>query len=276
MARTVTDAAVLLGVLAGADPRDPATVQAGAAREADYTKFLDPAGLTGARLGVARNFFGFSPAVDRVMEDALKALKDAGAVLVDPANLETSGKYDADELEVLLYEFKADLNTYLATAGPGVEARTLADLIRFNSENPDRELPFFGQELFEQAQAKGPLTTAAYKKALAKCRRLSRAEGIDALCAKHQLDAILAPTNGPAWTTDLVNGDHFTGGSSTPAAVAGYPSVTVPAGFVRGLPVGLSFFGRASGEGSLLRLAFAFEQATKARRAPAFAPTLAL
>jgi amidase len=275
MARTVTDAALLLGALAGADPRDAATGAAGAVREADYTRFLDAAGLQGARLGVARNFFGFSQAVDRAMADALGALKDAGAVLVDPANLETSGKYDNEELEVLLYEFKSDLNAYLAQAGPGAAARTLAELIQFDVAHQDREMPFFGQELFEQAEAKGPLTAPAYKKALEKCRRLSRDLGIDALMRKHRLDAIVAPTNGPAWTTDLVNGDHFSGGSSSPAAVAGYPSVTVPAGLVHGLPVGISFFGRAWSEGTLLRLAFAFEQATKARRIPTLAPSLA-
>jgi amidase len=276
MARCVADAAALLGGLAGADPRDAATGARGAAFEADYTRFLDPAGLKGARLGVARNFFGFSPEVDRVVEGALGAMREAGAVLVDPASLETSGKYDDDELEVLLYEFKADLDAYLAQAGPGAAVRTLAELIAFNEEHREREMPFFGQELFERAQAKGPLTDAAYRKALARCRKLSRDEGIDAGLGKHRLDALVAPSNGPAWMTDPVNGDHYTGGSSTPAAVAGYPSVTVPAGFVRGLPVGVSFFGRAWSEGALLRIAYAFEQATKARRAPRLAATLSV
>jgi amidase len=194
-------------------------------------------------------------------------------VLVDPANLTTNGKYDDSEMEVLLYDFKADLNEYLARAGSGVAVRTLEELIRFNEENKDREMPYFGQELFIRAQAKGPLTTPAYQNALAKNHRMSRKEGIDAVMDKNRLDALLAPTNGPAWTTDLLNGDHFTGGSSQPAAVSGYPSITVPAGFDRGLPVGISFFGRAWSEGVLLRIAYAFEQITKARRKPEFLAT---
>ena len=178
--------------------------------------------------------------------------------------------------DVLLYEFHADLNAYLAKAGPGAAARSLEELIRFNEEHREQEMPYFGQELFIKAQAKGPLTTPAYRNALAKDRRLSRTEGIDAVMRKHRLDALIAPTNGPAWTTDLVNGDHFSGSSSTPAAVAGYPSITIPVGFVHELPVGMAFFGSAWSEGTLLRLAFACEQATKARKKPAFAPSLGL
>jgi amidase len=270
MARTVTDAAILLSAMAGADPEDKATMVADARRDRDYTEFLDASALRGRRIGIARNYFGFSDAVDRIMEDAIGALKDASAVVVDPTNLKTSGKYDESEMEVLLYDFKSDLNAYLAKAGPGAAVRTLQELIQFNDQHKEREMPYFGQELFLQAQAKGPLTDRAYQNALAKNHRLSRREGIDAVMDQHRLDAILAPTNGPAWTTDLINGDHFVGGSSSPAAVSGYPSITVPAGFVFGLPVGVSFFGRAWSEGVLLRIAYAFEQATKVRKKPEF------
>ncbi|HEX6639518.1 MAG TPA: amidase family protein, partial [Thermoanaerobaculia bacterium] len=220
--------------------------------------------------GVARGSFGFSDAVDKLMTESIEAIRNLGATIVDPANLETQGKFDDSEFEVLLYEFKADLNAYLANLAPNVKPRTLADLIQFNEEHREQEMPFFGQEIFEQAQKKGPLTDAAYKKALAKNHRLAGAEGIDATLAKHKLDAVIAPTGGPAWTTDLINGDHYTGGYSSASAVAGYPHITVPAGFVQGLPVGLSFFAGAWSEGTLLKFAYAFEQATKARRAPRF------
>jgi amidase len=273
MARTVADAAALLGALTGEDPRDPATAASHGRSAADYARFLDRDGLRGARIGVARNLFGFSDRVDRLMEDALAEMKRRGAVLVDPAEVPHTKELDDPELEVLLYEFKADLNAYLAGLGPKVAARSLADLIAFNERRKEVEMPFFGQELFLKAQDKGPLTTPAYVEALEKCRRLSRAEGIDAVMDQHTLDALVAPTGGPAWNTDLVNGDHFTGGSSTGAAVAGYPSITVPAGFVFGLPVGISFFGRAWSEATLVKLAYAFEQATRHRRAPRFLAT---
>ncbi|HEY9404833.1 MAG TPA: amidase [Pyrinomonadaceae bacterium] len=272
MTRTVADAALLLGALAGIDPRDRATQSSGGKSHADYTRFLDPAALRGARIGVARKFFGFSDRVDKLMSDAIDALKRAGATLVDPADLPSHGKYDDSEFEVLLYEFKADLNRYLAERGGGVP-RSLNELIEFNERNREREMPYFGQEIFLKAQAKGPLTSKAYLAALAKNHRLSRSEGIDAVMNKHRLDAIIAPTGGPPWTTDLVNGDHFSGGSSTPAAVAGYPNINVPAGYVYGLPVGISFFGRAYSEPVLIRLAYAFEQATRHRRPPQFSNT---
>jgi amidase len=274
MARTVRDAAILLGVLAAADPRDSATKASNGHQ--DYTRFLDPKGLKGARIGVARRFFGFSEKVDRVMHEAILAIKRAGAVIVDPADLLSHGKYDDSEFEVLLYEFKADLNKYLKGMSKDVPYRTLKDLIDFNRKNRDKEMPFFGQEIFLLAQAKGPLSEKKYKEALAKNHQLSRKEGIDAVMKEHRLDAIIAPTGGPAWTTDLLNGDHFTGGSSTPAAVAGYPAITVPAGLVRGLPVGITFFGRAWSEPTLVKLAYAFEQETKVRRAPRFLATAEL
>ena len=274
MARTVTDAAILLGALAGVDANDVATAASRAHTRTDYREFLKADGLRGARIGVSRNFFGFNDRVDAIMNDAIAAMKSAGAVIVDPANLTTKDKFDDAENDVLHYEFKADLSAYLAkSASPH---KTLSDLIEFNNQNRDREMPYFGQELFEQAQKKGPLTDPRYKPALTKCRLLSRTRGIDALLAKYKLDAFVTPTGGPAWTTDLLNGDHFTGGSSTPAAVAGYPSITLPAGFIHGLPVGISFTAGAWAEPTLIRLAYAFEQTTKVRRAPTFLPTAVL
>ena len=277
MARTVRDAAVLLGVLAGSDARDPATADADRRGLTDYTPFLDPAGLRGARIGVARQFLGFHDGVDRVVEDAVDALRAGGAVVVDPVALGDSGadrSLRAAETDVLLYEFKAGLNAYLARRGPGAEVRSLADLIAFNERNAEAEMPYFGQERLIAAEAKGPLSERAYLTALAAARRLSRADGIDRTMDEHRLDAVVAATGGPAWVTDLVNGDHFGGSSSGYPASAGYPNVTVPAGAVHGLPVGLSFFGRAWSEPTLVRLAYAFEQTVQARRPPRFRPTL--
>ena len=272
MARTAADAAALLAVLAGADPDDAAT--AGRPRPDGYAVAADAAALRGARIGVARaKVTGYSPEADAVFEVALAALRDAGAVLVDPADIPNLGEYDDDEFEVLLYEFKADLEAYLAAWAPGASARTLADLIAFNEAHRAEELPYFGQEILTMAAAKGPLTDKAYRKALAACRKLSRDEGLAVLFEKHRLDAVVAPTGSPAWPTDLVNGDHFLGASSTPAAVSGYPSVTVPAGFSFGLPVGLTLIGRPWSEALLLRLAAAFESATKVRRPPRFLAT---
>jgi amidase len=270
MCRTVKDAAYVLGAIAGADPRDAETANAKDRLQADYTRFLDPAGLKGARIGVYRKTFGFHSSVDKLMEDALAELKRQGAVLVDPADVPHVGEYDDTETEVLLYELKTDLNAYLATLGPNARVKTLADIIKFNDDNKDREMPYFGQELFLRAQEKGPLTDQTYLDALAKNRRLSRTEGLDAILDEHKLDAIVAPTGGPAWATDCVVGDHFGGGSSTPSAVAGYPNITVPCGELFGLPVGISFMGRAWSEPVLLRLAYAYEQATKHRKPPTF------
>jgi amidase len=274
MARTVTDAAILLGVLAGADPRDTATRPRGAA---DYTLTLDAKGLSGARIGVARKkYTGYSPAADAAFEDALRVLSRHGATLIDPADMATVGTFDDGEFEVLLYEFKADLEAYLHALPAGARVRTLDDLIAFNRAHVADEMPFFGQEIFEQAAKKGPLTSAAYRKARARCQRLSRTDGLDALFAKHRLDALVAPTQGPPALIDLVTGDPSSGSSTSPAAVAGYPSITVPMGFASGLPLGLSFIGLAWSEPVLLKFAFAYEQATKVRRAPKFLPSAQL
>lgn len=275
MARTVRDAAILLNVLAGVDPRDPATSSSSAHGQNDYTTFLDPNGLRGARIGVARTkFFGYSDVTDKLINDAIDAMKAQGAVIVDPATIETAGKFDDSEFDVLLYEFKADLNSYLASLGPKAPVKSLQDIIDYNDRHKDQEMPFFGQEIMIQAQAKGPLTEKKYLDELASNLKMSRTDGIDATMDKYKLDAIVAPTGSPAWTTDLINGDHFSGASSTPAAVAGYPNINVPAGFSHNLPVGISFFGRAYSEPTLIKLAYAYEQSTKHRRAPQFIPTL--
>ena len=273
MCRTVRDAAILLSALTGADPDDEATAASVGKAQIDYAQYCDPNGLKGARLGVARKYFGFSDTVDALMEQALDAMKKQGATLVDPTDIEAFGKFDATELLVLLYELKADLNTYLSRLS-GAPVRTLKEVIDFNERNREKEMPYFGQDLFLKGEAKGPLTEKEYLDALAKNHQLTRTEGIDALMDKHHLDAIVAPTGGPAWLTDQVNGDHSTGGSSNAAAVAGYPNINVTAGFLCGLPVGISFFGRAWSEPTLIRLAYSFEQATKARQAPKFLPTI--
>jgi len=271
MARTVREAALLLEVLAGRDPADPATTAKGARFDLRYAAGLDRGALKGARIGVPRpKYFGYHPATDALAEEALKLLKAEGAILVDPAPIATAGKFDDPELEVLLTEFKADLNAYLSRLG-GPGPRTLKALIEWNQAHAAEEMPYFGQELFIDAEKKGPLTTPAYRKAREACIRLSRKEGIDAVMDRHRLDALVAPTQGPAWLIDWVNGDYSTGGCSSPAAVAGYPHVTVPMGQVRGLPVGLSFFGRAWSEARLLALAYAYEQASHARKPPTFA-----
>ena len=274
MCRTVRDAAILLGALTGVDPDDSATAASAGKAQTDYAQYCDPNGLKGARIGVARKYFGFSDAVDALMEQALDVLKKQGATLVDPADIETLGKFDESELLVFMYELKADLNAYLARLGPGAPVRTLKDVIEFNERNRQKEMPYFGQDLFVKAEAKGPLTEKEYVDALAKNHQLARTEGVDALMDKHHLDAIVAPTGGPAWLTDLVNGDHVVGGSSNAAAVAGYPNINVTAGFLSGLPVGISFFGRAWSEPVLIRLAFAFEQATNIRKPPRFLPSV--
>jgi amidase len=276
MTRTVKDAAMILGALTGTDARDPATRASQGNAQSDYTRFLDPDGLRGARIGVARKYFGFSENVDALMNGLLDGMKQQGAVLIDPADIPTFGKFDDSEMEVFMYELKADLNSYLAQLGPSAPARTLKEIIDFNEKNKASEMPYFGQDLFIKAEAKGSLSERGYTDALEKNHRLARTEGIDALMDKFQLDAIVAPTAGPACLTDLLNGDHFTGGSSNAAAVAGYPNINVPAGFLDGMPVGISFFGRAWSEPKLIKIAYGFEQMTKVRKPPQFLPTLPL
>jgi len=271
MARTVSDAAVLLGALTGIDANDGVTKAQKSFT--DYTQFLDKGGLKGVRLGIVRKNFGFNDGVDKLMNDLISEMKKLGAVVVDPADIPTSGKFDDSELEVLLYELKADLNKYLKGLGRSAPVHSLKEVIEFNEKNRTREMPYFGQDLFIKAEAKGPLTDKKYLQALAKNHLLSRAQGIDFVMRKNRLDALIAPTGGPAWPTDWINGDHFTGGYSSASAVAGYPHITVPAGYVFGLPVGISFFGAAWSEPKLIQYAYAFEQATKARRSPRFLPT---
>ena len=275
MTRSVRDAAILLGGAVGVDSRDEATSRSDGNFHTDYTQFLDPAGLQGARIGVARSFTGFDPRVMALFEEAVMAMRDAGAVTVDPANLPPSAWRDELPLLVLEYEFKADLNAYLATLGPDAPVRTLAEIIEFNEQNASLEMPFFGQQRMIASQARGPLTDEVYLNAVRTIQRGNREDGIDALMNEHQLDAIVAPTRDLPWTTDHIKGDRLDGGSSAgPAAIAGYPDISVPMGFVSGLPAGISIFGRAWSEPVLIRLAYAFEQATQHRRAPTFAPTL--
>jgi amidase len=282
MARTVADAALLLAALAGPDPRDPATLNGyrtrTSANSADIENQsalirvpqLSADGLCGARIGVARTYFGFNPRVDRIMEESIVVIRKLGAEIVDPVDLTSKKDLDQPEHEVLLYEFKADLNAYLASLGPDAPVHSLAEVIEFNERNANRVMPYFGQEILVMAQERGPLNDETYLTALAACRRLAQEEGIDATLAKHRLDAIIAPSGGPAWLTDYICRSGGSGGSSSPAAVAGTPNITVPAGCIFGLPVGISFMGAAWSEPSLIKFAYAFEQATQARTPPTF------
>lgn len=265
MARSVADAAAVLSVIAGNDPNDPATKEADQHR-VDYTEGLAEASLEGVRIGVLRQDFGFHNEVDAVLEQRLDDLRNAGAILIDPVEIKMPSALADAEFEVLLYEFKDGLNRYLKNSGAPIAS--LTELIQFNADRSHHELDWFDQELLERSESKGPLSERAHRRARALSKRLAGADGIDAAMKKHRLQALVAPTNGPAWTTDWVNGDHFGGGSSTLAAVAGYPSVTVPAGLVHGLPIGLSFFAGAWQEKQLIEIAHAFEQATQARRPP--------
>lgn len=274
MARTVKDAAYLLGVMTGADSADEITVTRSGQQLGDYVKFLAADGLNGARIGIARQYFGFHPGVDTIMEQAVEVMKNAGAVIIDPVEIKTYGDFGSASFEVLLYEFKADLNKYLGGLDKTAEIHSLEELIEYNKTNASKEMPFFGQDLLEMAQKKGSLDSKEYKIALEKAKRLAGPEGIDAALIKDNLDALIAPSNGPAWLTDHVTGDHFQGGSSSPAAVAGYPNITVPAGDILGLPIGISFFGAAFSEPRLLRIAYGFEQQTKHRVVPDFKTTI--
>ncbi len=283
MARTVMDAAILLGAMTGFDERDPATRLAlsrveGSGRKRgvfNYAKFLDLDGLRGARIGVARNMAGKNPRILKIFELCIEVMKQLGAVIVDPADVPNFDKFGRTEREVLYYEFKADLNKYLKALPKEARVHSLEDVIEFNEENEDQAMPYFGQEHMLAAQKKGPLSEKKYRDALAKNHRLTRREGIDAAMRKHKLDALVVPSGGPAWTIDLANGDalNWDMESTSPAAVAGYPHITVPAGYVFGLPVGLSFIASAWQEPQLIRFAYAFEQATQYRRTPRFLPT---
>jgi len=273
MARTVTDAVILLGALTGIDSDDAATPASHRKALADYSPFLDARGLAGARLGVVRKLFGYHEALDKMINGAIEVLKRQGATVVDPADITTLDQVAAAEDLVLQYELKADLNAYLAHLGDAAPVHTLQDIIEFNDQHPAQEMPFFGQDMFIKAQAKGSLYTKEYLDALDKSKSLMRAQGVDAVMDQYKLDALVAPTGAPGWLTDLIDGDHDLGGCSTPAAVAGYPHITVPAGFVEGLPVGISFFGRAWSEPTLIKMAFAFEQASRERCPPGFLAT---
>jgi amidase len=276
MSRTVRDAAIVLGAMTGVDPADPATAASQGKAHTDYTQFLDANGLRGARIGVARSLFGVDPEVDARMEAAIAAMRAQGAVIIDPAFMPSSGNYSNAMFEVLLYEFKAGLNEYLASLGPSAPVKNLAEIIAFNEANKDKSMPYFGQEIFLLAEAKGPLTDQAYLNARATALRFARDEGLDKSMADNNLDAIVGAGGGPAWLTNLVGGDHFRIGSSAAAAASSYPIVSVPAGDIQGLPVNINFIGKAWSEPTLIKLAYSFEQATKHRKAPRYLPTLEL
>jgi amidase len=276
--RTVEDAASVLGALVGQDARDPSTLPSVGKFHADYTRFLDPDGLRGARIGVPREFYwGYSPKSDAVAAGALDTMRERGATIVDPVSIPNfdADAFTASEQTVLLYEFKAGLNAYLADLEPGAKVRTLEDIIEFNRRHAAESLPFFGQERLIRAQAKGALTDEEYVTARERNRRLAGPEGLDVVMDQHRLDALVAPTTNPAWKIDLINGDALParGGSSRSAALAGYPLVSVPAGFTFGLPVGITFMGRAWSEPTLIRLGHAFERAVHARRPPRYLAT---
>jgi amidase len=274
MTRTVSDGVHILSALSGPDPKDPATKPAAEKAQADYSRYLTTDGIKEIRAGICRQFFGFNADVDKLMEAAIQEIEKLGVTLVDEVEIPNRRQIGGSSYEVMLYEFKADLNSYLQSLGPEAPVKSLEEIIQFNESHPELEMPYFGQDILVRAQEKGPLTDSEYVEALEKSQELSRAKGLDAAMDKDELDVLIAPTGGPAWPTDLVNGDAYGGGSSGPAAIAGYPNITVPMGNIHGLPVGVSFFGRAWSEPTLIRMAFAFEQATKARIKPQFLPTL--
>jgi amidase len=275
-ARTVADAATLLSAIAGIDARDPATVESEGKSSADYTQYLHVDGLRGSRIGVARKtYFGYSSKADAIVNVAIERMRELGAIIIDPADIPTTEQMSTTGAEtiVMLHEFKAGLNAYLAELQE-TSVRSLADIIAFNKAHADQELPYFGQELFEKAEETLSLDELKYRDALAESRRLSREDGIDAVMKAHSLDALVMPTCSPSWCIDLVNGDHYLGSSSTPAAMAGYPAISVPAGYVHGLPVGITFMGGAYSEPTLIKLAYAYEQATKVRHEPEYVATI--
>lgn len=274
MGRTVADAAVLLGALAGVDEADARTQESDGNAQVDYTQFLDANGLQGKRIGVLEGTIGYHERVDEVMEAAFSAMEGAGATLVKDIKVSEDGAYGSAGFDVLLYEFKDGLNKYLASR-PEAKVKTLADVIQFNKDNADVEMPYFPQGILERSEEMGPLTDQEYKQALETVIKVSR-NGIDNALKENNLDAIIGVTGGPAWPIDVLNGDHFGTGSSTPAARSGYPNITVPAGFVHGLPVGMSIFGGKYQEPKLISIAYAFEQTTKVRKAPKLLPTLQL
>ncbi|MEK6480024.1 amidase [Catalinimonas sp. 4WD22] len=269
MARSVADAVVMLGTMTAVDTKDPATQVEGRKALTDYTPYLDKKGLAGKRIGIWRGAMGFHEGVDALQEDAFELMREQGATLVDVEKVQADESLGNAGFQVLLYEFKADLNQYLQQH-PSAPVRSLEEVIAFNKENEARAMPYFKQEILERAQEKGDLNSEEYQEALAKVKRVNGKEGIDKRMEEHDLDAIIAPTGGPAWPTDLITGDHFLGGSSSPAAQAGYPNITVPAGFVHGLPIGISIFGKAWTEPELISIAYAYEQASKHRKTPEF------
>jgi len=276
MARTVRDAAMVLGCITGEDPADPATAASAGKAHTDYTPFLDPDGLNGARIGVATQYAEGHEVVEALLADALEVMRGAGATIIDIPEVEAWRRMGRPSGSLMRYEFKADLNAYLAGLGPDAPVKSLEEIIAFNEANADREMPWFQQEILIQCQERGPLTEPDYQEALAEAMRLSRDEGIDAVMAEHNLDAIVAPTGSPAWTSDPINGDRYHMGSSGPAAISGYPNITVPMGSFMELPVNISIWGRAWSEPDLLRIAYAYEHLTGHRRAPRFIPTLDL
>ena len=276
MARTVEDAVALLGPLTGVDPADQRTSESEGKSYTDYSQFLDPNGLQGKRLGVMRDAMGFHEKVDQVLEDAFEIMKSAGAEIIDPADIKTSGDYGRSGYEVLLYEFKDGINKYLGALGENAPVKNLQEIIDFNEANRGNSMPYFEQEILKLSQEKGDLNESEYLEALEKILKLSREEGIDATLSEHQLDAIIAPTGGPAWPIDVINGDHFGGGSSSAAARAGYPNITLTAGYVHTLPVGVSIFSTAYREPELIAMAYAFEQARGPRQVPTMPTTLHL
>lgn len=273
MCRNVSDAATLLGALAEFDPNDAETHIEKGTIASDYTTFLKADGLKGKRIGIASQMLPSDKRVKALFDQAVADLKAQGAEVIENVEFEHNRKWGSPSYQVLLYEFKADLNKYLA-AHPKARVRTMADIIEFNKQNADKEMPWFGQEIFETAVEKGDLNSEEYLEALKNSKLYAGKEGIDKVMEEHKLDAIIAQTNGPSWSIDWVNGDQFSGGSSSPAAISGYPNITVPMGFVKGLPIGISFFGKAWTEGKLIEIAYAFEQATKHRQSPGLKESL--